>query len=287
MRILRVFPRRTSMTPNDPLVFIGDPPLWRPYADQVHVSVTFTWDMKEGCRLGQAWNQYYENVRIGGPAYGDSINSHPFRPGFYIRPGVTFTTVGCDNDCPWCLVSDREGQLRELDDFAPGWIIQDNNLLQASRSHILQVFQMLKQQKMGATFSGGFDPWLVDDWLAEELRGLRINQLFLSADTDAHLLPLQKAIKKLSYLPKSKLRVYTLIGFGNQTIQQAEARLERVWELGGMPFAQLYQPESQYIDYSSEWKRLNRKWSRPAAMVASHRENDHVETQQETQKILI
>ena len=33
MKIIRVFPRKTHMTPTDPYAFVGDPPLWRPKAD--------------------------------------------------------------------------------------------------------------------------------------------------------------------------------------------------------------------------------------------------------------
>ena len=36
--IARVFPRRTSATPDDELAFIGDPPLFLPGMDEVHVS---------------------------------------------------------------------------------------------------------------------------------------------------------------------------------------------------------------------------------------------------------
>ncbi len=48
MRLIRVFPRRTSLTPTDSMSFIGDPPTILPEADEVHVSVTFTWDINEG-----------------------------------------------------------------------------------------------------------------------------------------------------------------------------------------------------------------------------------------------
>ena len=51
MRIVRVFPRRTSATPTDDLAFVGDPPLFLPEADEVHVSCTFTWDRAEARRL--------------------------------------------------------------------------------------------------------------------------------------------------------------------------------------------------------------------------------------------
>ena len=268
MNILRIFPKRTSMTPNDAMALIGDPPLglWRPQAGEVHVSVTFTWDVEEGQRLAAAWRQYYPVVRLGGPAFGDPADG--FTPGRYIRRGVTFTTRGCNRRCPWCLVPEREGRLAEIEAFTPGHIVQDINILQASRKHIRRVFDMLKAQHRAVTFSGGLDARLIDDWVVEQLRGLRIDQLFLAADTTELLRPLEKALKRLSDLPRRKLRVYVMIGYGDETIDEALERLGVVWRLGGMPFAQLYQPADRWIDYNMTWKRLARAWSRPAAMKA-------------------
>ena len=50
MKIIRVFPKRTSYTPADDYVFIGMPPMkpFIPEHDEVHISCTFTWD-KEYC----------------------------------------------------------------------------------------------------------------------------------------------------------------------------------------------------------------------------------------------
>ena len=269
-RIVRVFPRHTSYTPTDPLVFVGDPPLalWRPEADEVHVSVTFTWDVEEGYRLAEAWGQYYSIVKVGGPALGSECNE--FAPGLYVKPGVTFTTRGCDNQCPWCLVPKREENLREIEDFALGHIVQDNNLLQASRPHLSRVFSMLRSQSRATVFSGGLDARLLDDWVAEQLRELRINSVFLAADTEMALGPLAEALRRLSFLRHWQRRVYCLIGFGGETLEQAERRLERIWELGGVPFAQLYQPADRWIAYLRDWRILARTWSRPAAMAAAH-----------------
>ena len=273
MRIIRVFPRHTSFTPVDPLVFSpkhqgADPGLWRPEADEVHISVTFTWDVEEGERLAKAWRQYYPVVRVSGPAYGDKPSG--FTPGMYVKPGVTFTTRGCNRRCPWCLVPTREGKLCEIDNFAEGYIIQDNNLLQASREHIERVFAMLRRQRRAAVFSGGLDARLVDDWVAEQLCGLRIGQVFLAADTKGALRPLERALKKLAPLGRHRLRVYVLLAFNGETIDDAAERLEAVWQLGAMPFAQLYQPPDRWIAYAPEWKHLARTWSRPAAMMAAH-----------------
>lgn len=259
------------MTPTDPYAFVGDPPLglWRPEADEVHVSVTFTWDIEKGQRLAEAWGQYYEIVRLGGPAFGDC--SSDFIPGRYLHHGVTFTTRGCNNRCPWCLVPEREGQLKEIENFAPGYVIQDNNILQATRSHLINVGSMLNTQRRAAIFSGGIQTSLVDNWVADWFHNLRINSIFLAADTDRSLPALRMAVSKLDFLERNsnKLRCYVMIAY-EETIAQATARLEAVWDAGCMPFAQLYQPADHYIKYSREWKALARTWSRPAAMRKMH-----------------
>jgi hypothetical protein len=92
----------------------------------------------------------------------------------------------------------------------------------------------------------------------------------MAADTKESLLSLEKAIKKLKGFSRRQLRCYVLIGFNNEKIDQARERLEAVWQIGAMPFAQLYQPPDRYIRYSKEWRDLAREWSRPAAMVSQH-----------------
>ena len=263
--IIRVFTRRTKMTPRDTYAFVGDPPsqLIRPEADEVHVSCSFTWDLKEAHRLVGAWRQYYPIVKLGGMACHNGI----FTPGMYIRQGVTFTSRGCNNQCPWCQVPEREGKLREIPIIA-GNIIQDNNLLLCSRQHVAKVFDMLRSQH-SIELSGGLDSRLITDDIADEIRSLRISQVFLAADTKASLEPLKRAFKRLQ-LPRDKARCYTLLAFDGETISEAIERLETIWELGAMPFAQLYQPPDRYIKYPKEWRDLARAWARPAAMKALH-----------------
>jgi len=283
-RIVRVFPRRTSHTPRDPMVFIGNPPLFRPEADEVHVSVAFTWDLPEARRLERAWGDYYPTVKIGGPALGHQTALN-FVPGRYIKRGVTFTTRGCDRVCPWCLVPKREGRLIEIDQFEKGWIIQDNNFLQASQPHQLRVFDMLRalpndpefrryckqKRTAGIEFAGGIDARLVNPWFAAQLTTFNFHQIFLAADTALAVRELDKARGLLAEIPRNKLRAYTLIGFGNDTIPKATKRLERVYGLDCIPHAQLYQPADRHIEYSTAWRALARLWSRPALMNSVHR----------------
>jgi len=262
-RIIRVFPRRTSLTPLDDYAFVGDPPMIRPEAKEVHVSCCFTWDVPEAQRLAQAWGQYYR-VKIGGPALDSQVNG--FTPNLYVKQGVTFTSRGCDNHCPWCLVPEREGKLRELR-ITEGHIIQDNNLLQCSRSHLDKVFQMLRKQH-AIEFTGGLDARYFHHWLVDELRSCRVNQIFLACDTRQRLGDMAMAVRELD-LPRNKVRCYVLLAFDpDETIADAEERLVEVYKVGALPFAQLYQPPDRYIHYPKEWRILARTWSRPAAIKA-------------------
>lgn len=267
-KILRVFPRRTSMTPDDSYAFVRDPPLWRPEADEVHVSVTFTWDILEGKRLQQAWGVWYPVVKLGGPALGDSVGQ--FVSGRYLKDGVTITSRGCPNRCSWCLVPQNEGELRLLS-ITPGWIVQDNNLLATPRFHQKTVYAMLRDQRRQVSIVGGLDTRLIDEWVVDQLRHLRIKEVFLAADTDRSVGWLSEAVGRLDFLNRRQLRCYVLLGY-EQTLEEARRRLEAVWDVGCLPFAQLYQPPEKYVKWPRMWRELAREWSRPAAMFAMHRE---------------
>lgn len=260
-RTLRVFPRRTSLTPVDDMAFIGEPPMIRPDADEVHVSCTFTWDMPRAERLEAAWRQYYPVVKLGGPAYGSPVNG--FTPGKYVKDGVTFTSRGCNNHCDFCLVRPREGKLSLYETFHPGYIIQDNNLLQCPPDHIDRVFAMLRTQRRAAIFSGGIEAELVDAAFSYRLRTIRVHELFLACDTDDAIEPLRHAMRLLGWLGRDKCRCYVLIG--RESLAEAEARLRAVWDAGCLPFAQCYQPPDNWIKYPSLWRDMARTWSRPAA----------------------
>ncbi|MHC4121994.1 MAG: radical SAM protein [Planctomycetota bacterium] len=257
-KIARVFGRKTNMTPVDEDVYFGVPPsLLELKYDEVHISLTFTGDL-DVSMWAHLWRKH-GTVKVGGPACGDPGGE--FVPGLYLKKGVTITSRGCIRNCPFCYVPGREGKIRELKIHA-GNIIQDNNLLACSKSHIKAVFEMLKTQK-AIDFAGGLDCRLLKDWIIEELRSLRIKQLWFAYDSTAYKAALQRAGEKLQkYFNRDKLRCYVLIGYGNDTLNSAEARLRRAWEYGFLPFAMLYEPKM----YTKDWYVLRRNWSRPAIM---------------------
>jgi hypothetical protein len=255
--VIRVFPRRTKLTPIDELVFIGDPPLFRPPEMPVRVSVTFTDDIAEGKRLARAWVQYYSDVQVGGPAFDDP--GAEFVPGRFLRQGITTTSRGCIRNCPFCLVPKREGGIRELP-IMPGHEVQDNNLLACSRKHIKAVFDMLRGQH-AVRFSGGLDTRLLQDWHRPLLDSIKIEAMFFACDDPRQVKPLERASKILDGISIGKKQCYVLIGFDmNETLAQAEARCAKVYELGFLPFAMLHQNRKA----EREWRTLQKHWCRPA-----------------------
>lgn len=259
--MIRVFPRRTKWTPTDDLAFVGDPPLFRPPEQPVFISVAFTWDIPEAQRLQLAWKQYYHSVLIGGPALDNP--GAGFEPGIFIKKGVTITSRGCLWNCPWCFVPKREGEVRELE-IESGWIIQDNNLLACSKKHQEKVFEMLLEQRSPIEFSGGLDGHFLSTWHIDWFKKLKVYQFWFACDHAESFKRLEKIADLMSDFPEQKKRCYVMIGWNGESLVDAEARLEKVYSMGFLPFSQPYQGET-WIDYSKEWKKLNRKWSRPAA----------------------
>ena len=65
-KIICVFPRKTSFTPIDDYSFIGLPTLFIPEHDEVHISVTFTWDKLRAETLQRNWQDFTDKpVLIG------------------------------------------------------------------------------------------------------------------------------------------------------------------------------------------------------------------------------
>jgi hypothetical protein len=272
MKIARVFPRRTNATPTDGLAFIGGPDLFSRSleVDQVHISVTFSWDLPEAERLYKEWRQIAP-TEIGGPALGQ--RGEDFTPGMYLREGYVITSRGCPNRCWFCSVWRREGDtLRELP-VTDGWNVLDDNLLACSESHIREVFSMLTKQKERIIFSGGLEAKKLKLWHVQEFLKLKPKEMFFAYDTPDDKEPLYEAGKLLLEngfnRQTQNLRAYVLVGYKGDTFQAAEKRLNESMEAGFMPFAMLYRDQAG--DRDPAWIKFTWPWSRPAVMSKKYR----------------
>ena len=267
MKIARVFPRRTSATPDDADAYTSVPDLFTPQYDEVHISVTWTWDMDKANQLADAW-QSHGKVILGGPAFGKQ--SGDFIPGMYLKNGYTVTSRGCPNTCWFCSVPKREGGIRELP-IKDGWNILDDNLLACSDLHVSNVFSMLKRQSHRAEFTGGLEAKILRDFHVGLLADLKPKQMFFAYDTADDLDPLFDAgrLLQLAGICSDSMRCYVLIGFPGDTIDKAEHRMNKTIDAGFFPMAMLWRDECGRK--SHEWAKFQREWARMPIIRAKRR----------------
>ena len=250
------------MSPQDQDAYFGLPELFMPEYDEIHISVTFTWDIERAQWLKKQWG-HIAPVKVGGVAI-DGEPKNGFKAGVYLRNGVTITSRGCPNNCPWCLVKSR---LVELKEIIEGNNIQDNNFLSCSKKHLEKVFSMLKTQKR-VEFGGGLESSRITNEIIDSLRGLNIYQIFLAYDHVNRFEDLKIAVEKLKkYFTRNRLRCYVLMGFKDDTVEKAEERLMETYRLGFLPFGMLYRnKKGEFPEPYKEWRSLQHTWTRPAAI---------------------
>ncbi|MBC7953163.1 MAG: hypothetical protein H7Z12_15255 [Rhodospirillaceae bacterium] len=276
MRLIRVFPRKTKATPDDDLVRFGPPDILD-YADEVHVSVAFTWDIPAAEKLAEQW-KFVAPVKIGGPAYEKLGQIYPldFVPGRYIKPGYTFTSRGCPRRCWFCSVWKRIPEATPIPNFADGWNVLDDNLLACPRPHVEAVFDMLRRQKHRISFTGGLEALSLQDYQVDLLAGLSAKPVcFFAYDPQDEFETLASAARRLLSAgftrASHRLRCYVLIGFPKDTFEAAEKRLNDIKNVGFTPMAMLWRPEDKAAEKytpGEEWHQFRRIWTRPAIIHA-------------------
>lgn len=259
--IIRVFPRKTNATPMDEMVRFGNPGLFD-QADEIHISVTFSWDLEKAEKLVEQW-RIVAPVKIGGVATDNCKGE--FIPGMYLKKGYVITSRGCPNKCWFCDVWKKFGNITELK-IKEGWNVLDDNLLACSEKHIKTVFKMLKKQKNPIQFTGGLEAKRLKSWHIDLLLQLKLRQIFFAYDTPDDLEPLiqvSKMLKDAEIIKSTSnvARCFVLIGYPKDTIDKAEKRLNTVIKLGFMPMAMLYRDYSGKRDM--EWKKIQREWANP------------------------
>ena len=260
-KIIRVFPRKTNATPVDDNVRFGNPGLFDE-ADEVHISVTFSWDLDRAERLAEQWRMIAP-VKIGGPATDECMGE--FTPGMYLKEGYLITSRGCPNKCWFCGVWKKFGDVVELE-IKDGWNVLDDNLLACSESHIRNVFKILKKQDKWTWFTGGLEAKRLEEWHIDLLLQIKLESLFFAYDTlddFEFLINVSKMLKRADIIKLTShvARCFVLIGYSTDTFKDATKRLVDVMELGYMPMAMLYREKNYRVN--GDWMKFQNEWANP------------------------
>lgn len=154
-----------------------------------------------------------------------------------------FLTRGCPNKCSWCIVPEKEGDIKpymDIDEIIGNYksaVLLDNNVL-ASPHGIAQIEKIIKM-KIKIDFNQGLDARLIDNSIAKLLSKVKwIRFIRMACDSPGSKQHIENAVREIRKYTKREIFVYTLIRKG--LIDEAMDRIMFLKNLGVTPFAQPY-----------------------------------------------
>ncbi|MBA7550393.1 hypothetical protein ES705_42907 [subsurface metagenome] len=143
---------------------------------------------------------------------------------------IGFTSRGCIRKCPWCIVPEKEGQIKPWARIYEFWdrrhrkiTLLDNNLLAAPNWQ--QTMEDLLAEGLEADFNQGLDIRLVNEENVGYLKRVKTEELRFAFDDIAYESAVRRGIELLlaNGINSRHLSFYFLVGFSND-----DAVLERV-----------------------------------------------------------
>ena len=158
----------------------------------------------------------YNNLKLELPKEIDLI--YPDYDLYVCKSAYGFLTRGCVNKCEWCVVPEKEGNIRpymDIQDFIGNFksaVLMDNNVL--SSDHGIKQIEKIIDLKIKVDFNQGLDARLIDEPMAKLLSKVKwLKPLRLACDSQGMKKPVEKAVnllRKYNCTPKYYF-VYALI----------------------------------------------------------------------------
>jgi hypothetical protein len=235
---------------------IGDDvEMWFPFNryDRVYKSkvFTFTPDIQTVIQA--------DEVKQGGTGY-DLENKLPDYiekqcPDYSIYPQYSesygFLTRGCPRNCPFCIVSKKEGrksyQVADLKDFHRGQKtikLLDPNIIACNNADVL--IKQLIDSKAYVDFTGGIDARLLDSSNAQLLGKVKVKMIHFAWDLmkfENEVIRGLNEYKKATNIDMRKTGVYVLTNFSTSH-EEDLYRVEKIKELGYMPYVMIYERDT-------------------------------------------
>jgi len=211
--------------------------------DDVYASKVFSWTKL----------QIPATVKLGGSGSNNKtdlpLHINNLCPDYSLYPmdySMGFLTRGCKRKCEWCIVPEKEGNVRPEHDIElflrhNKAVLLDNNVL----SHEFGIKQIEKIANLGVKvdFNQGLDARLIDKPIATLLAKVKwLKPIRLACDTSGMIPIIKRAVKLLrdaGATPRAYF-CYVLV----EDIDSALERVEVLRDLKVDPFAQPYRPPS-------------------------------------------
>lgn len=159
-----------------------------------------------------------------------------------------FLTRGCPRHCPFCIVSEKEGNVHTVADLSEFWngqreiMLMDSNITASKdcENH----FETLIASKALINFEGGLDIRFLTDKGADQLNRMRTSMIHFAWDNyEFQTYEKLKRFRPLFNTDDRHLRVYVLTNY-NTTHSQDLERIYKLKELGYDPFVMIYEKPS-------------------------------------------
>lgn len=226
--------------------------------DKVYISCIFSKNRTKALGIAKMFNC---PVKIGGS--GVQIQTqlpeeieHIIMPDYSlygIRYSMGFTSRGCNRKCPWCIVPEKEGKIKNhapIDEFyVPCWRklrLLDNNFLMSPKWY--DNLREIIIRKIRVDFNQGLDIRLVDQENAKMLAkcnysDTRFKRRRLRFSFDLPGME-NEVIEGINCLVRAGIKpqhlfFYMLCGY-NTTAEEDYHRFELLNNLGVLPFIQIY-----------------------------------------------
>lgn len=155
-----------------------------------------------------------------------------------------FLTRGCPRHCPFCIVSEKEGNTHTVADLDEFWRGQKNITLMDSNitasKDCERLFEDLINSKAIINFEGGLDIRLLTEKGAYQIDKMRTSMIHFAWDNyEFKMYEKLKQFRPIFKTRANELRVYVLTNF-NTTIEMDLERIIKLKELDYDPFVMVY-----------------------------------------------
>lgn len=155
-----------------------------------------------------------------------------------------FLTRGCPRHCPFCIVSEKEGNTHTVADLSEFWrgqseiVLLDANITASKECE--QHFESLIASGVSINFSQGLDIRLLTEKGADQLNKMKISMIHFAWDN--YEFNTYEKLKRIRPLIKKRGRevgVYVLTNY-NTTLEQDLERIYKLKELDCTPYVMIY-----------------------------------------------